>query len=71
MEYGTRTENILDTYKNGGAWRILNLQQVKEIKELFNKGTKSSDIAKTYGVSQSCISAIKKGRSYAWLKEEC
>lgn len=70
LAYGTRTENILDVYRQGKAWRTLTAEQVLEIRERLAAGEKGSTLAKEYGVGQGCISAIKHGRSYSWLKKD-
>jgi len=67
LTYGTRTENILDVYRQGKAWRKLTVQQVLEIKEALKRGEPGTAIAKKYGVSQTTISRIRLGRSYSWL----
>lgn len=68
LAYGTRTENILDVYRIGRAWRRLTVEDVQAIRARLAKGDKGVDLAKEYGVSISCISFIKTGRTYAWLK---
>ena len=68
LAYGTRRENILDVLRIGKAWRARTEKQAKEIKDRLKKGERGVDLAKEYGVSQSCISAIKCGRSFAWLE---
>lgn len=68
--YGTRTENILDVYSIGKPWRKLTTEQVHEIRQKLKKGGVQRQIAKEYGVQEGCISAIKHGRIYGWLKEK-
>lgn len=67
LAYGTRTENILDVYRQGRAWRKLTVEQVLDIRARLQRGEKGRDVAKAYGVSETHISAIKTGREYAWL----
>ena len=68
LAYGTRTENILDVYRIGKAYRKLTAEDVHSIRCRLKAGEAVTDIARTYGVSLSCISAIKHGRAYGWLK---
>jgi len=68
LHYGTRTENILDTYQNGGCWRKLSTDDVEAIRFGLATGLKGIELAAMYGVSASEISAIKKGEHYSWLK---
>ena len=68
LAYGTRTENILDVLRIGRAWRALTVDQVHDIRRKLQAGARSVDLAREYGVGQACISAIKHGRSFAWLK---
>lgn len=67
LVYGTRTENILDVYRQGKAWRKLTAEQALEIKDALRNGEPGVNIAKAFNISQSVISAIKHGRIYWWL----
>jgi hypothetical protein len=64
LRYDTRTNNILDTYKNGGAWRTLTSAQVAEIRAALAAGVVGQRLAEIYGVTGSCISSIRRGRSH-------
>lgn len=55
----TRIKNLEESGK---------LDEVRRIKKDLDDGIKSSDIAKKYGLSQSTICDIKKGRSYSYVK---
>jgi len=68
LQYGSRTENILDVYYQGKRWRKLSINDVKEIRKRIHYGEKGSDIVKVFNLSQSSISAIKHGRTFRWLK---
>lgn len=68
LRYGTRTENILDVYGQGKVWRKLSIDDVQAIRFGFYCGISGVELSKMFGVSQSIISAIRKGRIYAWLK---
>lgn len=68
LAYGSRTQNILDVYTTGRPWRTLTTEQVYEIRERLKNGEKLKPIAEDYSVQISCISAIRTGRLYGWLK---
>lgn len=67
LRYDTRTNNILDVFRQGKAWRRLTVDQVLEIRARLAQGERGSDIARDFGVSQTTVSRIKKGKSFAWL----
>ncbi len=59
--YGSRTENILDHFRQGKAWRKLNYNQMMEIKQKLASGATGHSLAIEYGVSDTVISSIKVG----------
>ena len=68
LRYGTRTENILDVFYQGGRWRKLSIEDVEEIKFALYCGLRGSDLARQFNVTPSIISAIKHGRIFSWIK---
>lgn len=68
LAYGTRTENIYDVMRIGGSWRKLSALQVLEIRRRLQAGERGADLAREYGVGETCISNIKVRRSFKWLK---
>ena len=68
--YGTRTENILDVYRQNGKWRKLTVSDVKEIRAGLKAGMSGEALAKYYHVSPTTISNIKKGKIFWWLNGE-
>ena len=68
LRYGSRTDNILDVYRQGGKWRKLSVADVEEIKFGLWCGYRLSELAVLYGVSVSTISCIKTGRTFRWVK---
>ena len=68
LRYGTRTDNILDVYRQGKRWRKLSLDDVEAVRFGLCCGIKGSELASMFEVSSQQISKIKCGRSYAWLK---
>lgn len=67
LHYGTRTENILDTYQHNGRWRKLTIVDVKEIRNALQHGACGADLARQYGVSPATISSIRHKHTYWWL----
>lgn len=65
--YGTRSENQLDLYDYRGYHHKLTKADVVEIREKLSVGRSGRSLAEEYGCSESNISAIKKGATYAWL----
>lgn len=61
LRYDTRTNNILDVFKNGKHWRKLSLKDVREILNEPSTVTGAS-LAKKYGVSQTTISRVRLRR---------
>ena len=68
LRYDTRTQNILDVYRQGGRWRQLSTDDVDAIRFGLYCGFKGVELSRLFNVSQSVISAIKHGRLYRWLK---
>lgn len=68
LRYGTRSDNILDVYRQGGRWRKLSVDDVYDIRFELMCGFSGRQIAKKHEVSESVISSIKRGETYNWLK---
>lgn len=62
LRYGSRTENILDVYRQGRAWRKLTLDEIREIYVRAHNGETGSALAREYDVAPCTVSAIKVGR---------
>ncbi len=67
LRFGTRTDNILDVYRQGKRWRKVGIDEVKEIRTRLNKGERGVDISRDMEISQQIISKIKTGRTFWWL----
>lgn len=67
LSYGSRYENVMDVYRIGKAWKKLTTDDVLSIRALLEKGLKQQEIAYRFNVSPAMISAIHKGKAYAWL----
>lgn len=68
LRYDSRTENILDVYRQGKKWRKLSLSDAEEIKFGLWCGYTLEELAVSYGVSISAISCIKTGRTFSWVE---
>lgn len=66
LEYGTRTQNILDARRSGRPWQKLTIEQAREIRYLKTYGFTYSALAEAYGVSTTAISNVV---CYLTLKE--
>lgn len=64
LEYGTRTENIMDAVRHG-TWnrpRKLSDDDIREIRALGYSGVKQSEISSKYGISSGYVSTILSGQ---------
>ena len=61
LRYGTRTDNILDVYRQGGRWRKLSTDDVEAIRFGLYCGMRGVDLARQFCVSQSTICIVKGG----------
>lgn len=75
LRYGSRSENIDDQRRHGTLRKArgsdcghakLSEQDIQIIRGRMNSETQAS-IAKDFGVSQSLISIIKRGKAWSWL----
>lgn len=67
LRFDTRTENILDVYKVGRAWKRLTTDDVEAIRFGLLFGMSCCELAEMYDVCHQTISKIKKGVTYSWL----
>ncbi len=68
LRYGTRTDNILDVYRQGKRWRKLSVDDVDAIRFGLCCGLRGCELAQMFHVSQDLISKIKNRKVYAWHK---
>lgn len=72
LAYGTGSENQIDCYRYGkksGGGRF-SVEDVLAIRERIKAGERQKDIAKDYGVNQSAISDIHRGRHFSYIPAE-
>lgn len=69
LRYDSRRENIIDVFRQGKARKILTADNARKIKKLLKEGRAGREIADLFGVSESCVSDIKRGRTFGWLKD--
>ena len=67
LKYGTHSENMIDMYRKGKGGIKLTPEDVRQIRFALHCGWSLWELAGAYGVSDSCIRDIGKGRSYAWV----
>ena len=68
LAYGTRSENQIDVYRYRGYHHKLTPEDAKEIRERRARGETGRSLAREFGCSESNISEIMHGRSFAWLQ---
>jgi hypothetical protein len=68
LRYGTRRENILDVFYQGGIWRKLSALDVIYIRFATFCGFPDVELAKEFNVTPHTIAEIRKGKSYTWLE---
>lgn len=67
LRYGTHSQNMIDMYRTGKGHLKLTPEEVRQIRFAFSCGWSVRELAAVYGVSDSCIRRIGKGRRYAWV----
>jgi len=79
LRWGTHRENMRDKIRHGtnaaprgeGHNRNkLTEEQIMRIRTMLKDGQRQKDIATCFGISQPAVSSIKRGVTWAWLKEE-
>ncbi len=67
LKYGTHSENMIDMYRSGKGNLKLTPEEVRQIRFGLSCGWSVRELAAAYGVSESCIWDVWKGRRYAWV----
>ncbi len=67
LKYGTHSENMIDMYRNGKGNISLTPEDIRQIRFGFACGYSPQELAGMYGVSESVIRRIRRGRRYAWV----
>lgn len=68
LRYVTRTENILDVYRQGKKWKKLSVDDVYLIRFYFICGFTGISIAAVFNISRTTVSNIKNRRIFGWLE---
>ena len=68
LRYGTKTENILDVFRQGGRWRKLNTDDVEAIRFGNWCGISSTELSLMFNVSYTTIRKVLTGRTFSCLK---
>ncbi len=67
LRYGTHSENMIDMYRNGKGPSKLTPEAVRQIRFGLYCGWSAKELASVYGVSETSIRQIRKGRRYTWV----
>ena len=67
LRYGTHSENMIDMYRSGKGHQKLTQEEVRQIRFGLTCGLTTKELAAAYGVSDSIIRRIRRGRRYAWV----
>ena len=67
LKYGTHSENMVDMYRAGKGNIRLTPEDIRQIRFALYCGWSVQELAGYYGVSESCIWRIRRGRRYAWV----
>lgn len=72
LRYGTRTENLHQTYEYGGrqANGKLTKTEAMDVIRRLEKGEHPIALAEEYGVNNAAIYHIRNGTAFKWLREE-
>jgi hypothetical protein len=75
LQWGTRSQNFMDKREHGTAWAgerhhnaKITVDDVRDIRKAFASGTTQVSLGKQYGMSQTTISSIVRGKSWAAVK---
>lgn len=72
LKYGTRAENLHQTYEYGGTaanGKLTKAEAIEAIQRLV-RGEDPQSLAREYNVNSAAMYHIKNGTSFAWLREE-
>jgi hypothetical protein len=70
LEFGTKSENMIDAIKNGSNVAKLNEQKIKEIRLLLKNGSTQKEMSEKYQVSIATISRIQNKKIWYFVKDE-
>lgn len=72
LQYGTRSENLLQTYQYGGrvANGKLTKEQATDVIRRLENGANPRDLAREYGVNSAAIYHIRNKTAFKWLWKE-
>lgn len=68
LRYDTQSENVLDVFRQGKAWKTLIVEDIEQIRFGLSCGFSCTELGRMYGVGHQAISKIKNGERYQWLK---
>jgi len=65
LEWGTRSQNVMDLKWHGSRKGALNVLQIMDIKLALLDGATQTQIAKDFGINQGTVSRIALGKQHA------
>jgi len=69
LRWDTRSANMQDKHKHGTSIAKLTVDEVTQIKTLLGQGKMTQTaIAKKFGLNDTRVSNIKRGKSWGWLR---
>ncbi len=68
LRYDTQSENVLDVYRQGKAWKKLTIEDVGGIRFGLSCGISCRELGRMFGVGHQAISKIKNVERYQWLE---
>lgn len=66
LRYDTQTENVIDVFRQGRAWRKLSFEDAEQIKFGLYCKISCRELGEMYGVVHQTISKIKNGERFSW-----
>lgn len=68
LRYDTQSENVIDVFRQGKAWKKLTVDDVESIRFGLYCGISCTELGQMFNVGHQAISKIKNGERYEWLK---
>ncbi len=66
LRYDTQSENIIDVFRQGRAWKKLSAEDAEQIKFGLYCKFSCRELGEMYGVAHQTISKIKNGVRFTW-----
>jgi len=66
LRYDTQSENVIDVFRQGRAWKKLSAEDAEQIKFGLCCKISCRELGEMYGVTHQTISKIKNGVRFTW-----